>query len=347
MTRVVVAAWAGSKNLGDELLLEATIRMLRARGMEPVVISVDPERTAEEFDVEAVHHLSRRALAAAFDGADAMVFGGGGLLQDETSAWNLGYHLSRVRNADRRGLPWVGIGLGAAGITTTRGERTVRRALRHHRMLVVRDALSHDRLHDLGIPNVALGADLAWTLPRPATEPADVCIVTLRLPQTSRWVPGAISQPKGRTPEWEATMAESLDRVHEVTGWTIRFVAFEAGADDVLHDRVAERMASPSESVIPTRTALLSTIGAARAIVSMRYHGIVTASMVGVPGVAVTFSPKLGGVADSLGLPAAPPTIAGIRTIPALALALASVDASEEIARASVNGQALDLLAGT
>ena len=81
---------------------------------------------------------------AAFDDADAMVFGGGGLLQDESSAWNLTYHLSRVGMADRRHLPWVGVGLGAAGITTRRGERTVADALRQILSAVSTSILNSD-----------------------------------------------------------------------------------------------------------------------------------------------------------------------------------------------------------
>lgn len=308
MTRVLVAAWAGSRNLGDELLLEATIGILRSNNTDPVVISLDPARTSAEFDVEAVPHLNPVTLRRAFDSADAMVFGGGGILQDETSAWNLPYHLSRIGMADRRGLPWVGIGLGAAGITTARGCRQVTKALRNHVEIVARDEDSRAALEELGVERVTLGSDLAWLLESPEVPTDDVVTVTLRLPQTGRWLPGALARPRGRDRAWTETMAAALDQLHRATGFAIRFVAFEAGSDDVLHRQVASRLTAPHELITPTRQNLLATMAASRGCISMRYHGIIAAGMAGVPGVALTFSPKLAAIAGDLGLPAIAPT---------------------------------------
>ncbi len=308
MTRVLVAAWAGSRNLGDELLLEATLRLLRGRAVEPVVISVDPARTSAEFDVETVSHLNPLGLRKAFDSVDAMVFGGGGLLQDETSAWNLPYHLARIRMADRRGVPWIGIGLGASGITTARGAQQVRNALRNHHEIVVRDHDSMRVLEALGVERLTLGADLAWLLTPPPTTPEDVITVTLRLPQSRRLLPGALARPKGRDREWVGATASALDRVADETGHEIRFVAFEAGSDDVVHRQVAAAMAAPRHLLSPARSDLLAVMAAARGCVSMRYHGITTAAMASVPGVALTFSPKLAAIAGELGLPAIAPT---------------------------------------
>ncbi len=350
MKRVLVAAWAGSNNLGDELLLEATIRMLRRRKADPVVISVDPDRTSREFDVEAVPHLNPLALRRAFESAAAMVFGGGGLLQDETSAWNLPYHLARLRMADRRGLPWAGIGLGASGITTERGRRQVQRGLTHHTEIVARDEESKDDLEDLGIQRVILGADLAWLLEPSRVAADDVITVTLRLPQSGRLLPGAITRPRGRDPEWVRTMAAALDGLARSMECSIRFVALESGSDDVLHRQVAAHVTVPHDLLTPTRQELLATMAASRGCVSMRYHGIITAAMAAVPGVALTFSPKLAAIAGDLGLPAIAPTPAALERLPDL---LASPRPEAIAARAAglrtrarVSEQAIDRLLG-
>ncbi len=87
--RAVVAAWVGSTNLGDELVFSVLRRLLADRGVEAAVPSLDPVGTAAAHQVEAFGHLDPRGLRRHLQSADARVFGGGGLLQNETSIWNL------------------------------------------------------------------------------------------------------------------------------------------------------------------------------------------------------------------------------------------------------------------
>ncbi len=136
--RVVVAAWTGSTNLGDELITRATLTMLADLGAEPVVVSVKPTAT------EAQHHAPAasaglRSVRRSLLESDAMLFGPGGLLQDETGIWNLPFHLSRIWAANRTRKPWAGIGLGAVGVGSRIGRQLVRRGLTGHTTLVVRD----------------------------------------------------------------------------------------------------------------------------------------------------------------------------------------------------------------
>src|SRR4051794_907208 len=79
--RVAVAAWIGSTNLGDELVFASLRSALTRRGAEVVALSVAPAATEGEHGVRA----TRRAPGTVelLRGVDALVLGGGGLLQDE------------------------------------------------------------------------------------------------------------------------------------------------------------------------------------------------------------------------------------------------------------------------
>lgn len=92
---VGVAGYYGFRNAGDEAILEAIARELKARGHQVVALSGDPRRTREEHDLKAFHRLNPLALL----GADLWLLGGGGLLQDATSALSLTYYLSVLRLA--------------------------------------------------------------------------------------------------------------------------------------------------------------------------------------------------------------------------------------------------------
>ena len=112
---IVVAAWVGSPNLGDELV-HAGLRLAATKaGIEqPLVpLSVDAARTARTHGGTAVAAHAPLAVLRALRGASAVLVGGGGILQDETSWFNLPYHLARPVLA--RG-PVVGVFAGSTWI---------------------------------------------------------------------------------------------------------------------------------------------------------------------------------------------------------------------------------------
>ena len=97
--RVAVAGWIGSTNLGDELIARAVCGRLTNLGAEPLAITIDPQRTAALLGAAGVEHHRIRdtpGLMRALRSVDGVVFGGGGLVQDETGPLNLPFHLGRL-----------------------------------------------------------------------------------------------------------------------------------------------------------------------------------------------------------------------------------------------------------
>ena len=299
--RVTVAGWVGSTNLGDELLFRILKDLLGARGVAVGGPSVDPAGTAAVHGTEAHGHLNPSALRHSLVASDAFVFGPGGLLQDETGVWNLPYHLRRIRMAHRAGLPWAGIGLGADGLTTERGRGQVLKALVGHTAIAVRDVASFDALKALGVDRVVRAADLAFLAEVPQVSGDGVLGVCLRVPQSGRFRPGALDHGH-RWPDGQAAaMAAALDETARATGLTVRFLAFDARSDGVVHRQVAERMTTAAEVVEPELDGLVAALARVDAMATMRYHGAVLAALGGAGVVALPFSPKLRSIADDLG----------------------------------------------
>ena len=299
--RAVVAAWVGSTNLGDELVFSVVRRLLSDRGVEAAVPSVNPAGTAAVHQVDAFSHRDRRALRRHLRASEALVFGGGGLLQDETSVWNLPWHLSRIRAARRAGVPWAGVGLGASGLTTRRGRRHVAAALVGHVAVAVRDQASVEILTGLGVPRVVRAADLAWLADPPARRGSGVLAVCLRAPQTARWRPGALGPPAHTPNVTINALAAAIDTTATTTGLTTRFVALNPVADHPLHERVADQMATPADTRRPTLDGLLAEFADVEVAATMRYHGAVAAALAGAPVATLPFSPKLAALTDDLG----------------------------------------------
>ena len=157
---VGVAGYYGFRNAGDEAILEAIARELKARGHEVVALSGDPKRTREDHGLRAYHRLNPLALLR----ADLWLLGGGGLLQDATSALSLTYYLSVLRLA-RLFRKRVVVFNQSLGPLSPWGERRVRKALQGV-PVILRDQDSLEYARRLGIP-AALGADPALLLPPP------------------------------------------------------------------------------------------------------------------------------------------------------------------------------------
>ena len=297
---VVVSAWAGSTNLGDELVLSALLHKLGARGVDAHVLSIDPVGTTTVHGAPA-STAARLALGGLGRGARAVVLGGGGLLQDETSPFNLPFHLGRSW-AGAAGRPMAGVGLGAGPVSGRLGRSLVRRMMSRTVGTSVRDQGSLDLLGGLGVEAV-LAADLAISLPNPRVEVDPRIGVSLR-----PWVgvqhvlPVALRRSAAAaTPAWFLTgMAAALDRVASRTGLGVHFVAMQADRDDAVHHQVAARMRAGATFATPDLEGVVGEVASCEVVVAMRYHAGVAAVLGGRPAVLVGYSPKVPALAGEV-----------------------------------------------
>jgi polysaccharide pyruvyl transferase CsaB len=317
---VLVASWLGSTNLGDELLFRALLRRLRPYADSVTAVSVDPDRTEEVHRVATVGHADVTGLVGAVGRADAMVFGGGGLVQDVTSPYNLPYHLGRVMLARTRRTPVVGVGLGVDPLRRRWSRAMVRRVWPSAAPMAVRDTRSRDETTDLGIDAV-LAADLVLGLDPPTVGAADHVAVCLRPWHGGGRRRAAASWDRGFDPAMLSALASALDDLSGRTGLPIRFVAFQPDRDGPFHDAVAERLTSAeATAVLPTIDSVLDEVAGSRLVVSTRYHGAVAGLLAGRPVVGLSYSAKVAALADD-----APGAVVAVEHTPEGVRALGSV----------------------
>ncbi len=297
---VALTGWFGSDNLGDELILRALVEALAVRGADAVAVSIRPEATRELHGTEAMAHrpVVDRRLVRMLRRVGAMGVAGG-IIQDETSPWNVPFHTSRLRAAHAAGATVGAVGLGVGELQGRVARLLARRALGAVSPLVVRDRPSAQRLGALGVEGVVVGADPVLGREVEPVTPTDTFCVVLRPPNRRGFRTAAAKA--GRTGDaYEARLAGLAEAVAEVaaaTGLTPRLVAFQASRDGVLHDAVAQRLRVPVELVTPTVETVLGEVGRSRFVVTMRYHGAVGALLHGRPAVLLDYSPKMGSLA--------------------------------------------------
>ncbi len=325
--RIALAGWYGSDNLGDEMILRCMASALRARGAEPVAVSIDPERTTTVHGIDAADHRSPAggpALRRSLRGAQAMILSGG-VVQSETSPWNIWFHMSRLR-AFRRSVPSThrreraavaAVGLGAGHVRGAGGRRMAVSELRRACRVVTRDAASAQRLRHWGVPDVAVGADpvLAGDTervssgpdatppphPRPATptDPAgtgrdrgDTIGVILR-PPNRPGIRTAAAKTRTSWQPWTDQLARSLDALAEHSGMTLRLLPFQPSQDTPMLAALQQQMKTDAEMVALDIDNALAEVARSRLVVTMRYHGAVAALLNDQAAVVLDYSPKM------------------------------------------------------
>ncbi|MDE0375262.1 MAG: polysaccharide pyruvyl transferase family protein [bacterium] len=317
--RIALSGWYGSDNLGDEMILSCMTAALRARGVEPVAVSTDPERTAAVHGVEAVRHRSpfgSAALRRSLRRSDAMVLSGG-VVQSETSPWNMWFHMSRLRafrrsasGTRRRGRAVVAaIGLGVGHVRGAGDRRLAVSEMRRACHVVTRDAASAQRLSGWGVPDVAIGADpvlagnAALVSSRAgATRPPDstlsrsdsedsICVI-LR-PPNRRGIRTAAAKTRTSWQPWIGQLALSLDALAKRSGMTLRLLPFQPSQDTPMLVALRQRMRTDTELVIPNVGNVLAEVAQSRLVVTMRYHGAIAALLNDQAAVLLDYSPKM------------------------------------------------------
>ncbi len=305
MSRILLCGAFGQSNPGDDALLGAFARSLHRH--ELIVTSPGPVP-----DVAGVVPPSGPAVARVLREVDGVVVAGGTifkLLHPSTGRHPLGL-LSRTAalrsGAAARRIPFALVDVGAGDL---RG-RTARLLARHVAdradLLVLRDEESAAVLGDAGATGpFRIGADAAWSLiaggPTAATDATDGVLV-------------ALSHLADR--DGDRLLHRLVALVDHLTARdvTVRLQPWqddEVSADAELARTVRHRARRPGlVRVEPAPDDLfeaVSTCAGARAVVGLRFHGLVAAAAAGRPFLAVAHEPKLAGLARRLGQPSVPP----------------------------------------
>lgn len=106
MQRVICSGYYGKGNGGDEALLASLLQMLPPT-VEPIILSGNPSQTQNHYQVEACDRMNGMEVLSALRRADALIWGGGSLIQDVTSAISPFYYGALMGLAQRMGLTTI------------------------------------------------------------------------------------------------------------------------------------------------------------------------------------------------------------------------------------------------
>jgi len=294
--KVLLCGYYGEHNLGDDALLEVLLSQLPP-GWEPLVTARDQAIVQHCFGVATTDRRSLAGVLRALTGCDALVLGGGSLLQDSTSFKSLLYYAALIISARFLGKR-VGLwGQGLGPLHRRRSRLLVRNLLPLAHAISWRDPASASLAADWGI-EASVGSDPVWgLLPRPwhgAGGPIVLC-----------WRPVAQLQGAAWRPYLEALDQLAADSDRAVI-WLPFHQEQDRGllqalhADGLVPSRLMERS---RELAVDDPAAALEQFSGASLVLAMRLHGLILAALAGAPCAALSYDPKVAAAAGAIGCP--------------------------------------------
>jgi len=244
-----------------------------------------------------------RAIRSAINRADAVLSGGGGLLQNATSTRSLLYYTSIIRTAIRAGKTTL-IFAQSIGPLDFIGRAIVRGACRGLAAATVRDQRSFSLLRQL-LPNVAIErtADPVFLYDPPA--PGD--LAAQGLGETDEPLVVVSVRPSANFAAVAQAVARAIDRLAERYDARAAFLPL-GGASDAEAATHVIRIARSSPVLLPPHDldGAAAIIGRARVLIGMRLHALILAARLGIPFLAIPYDPKVAALCEDLAYPLPP-----------------------------------------
>jgi polysaccharide pyruvyl transferase CsaB len=293
--RALASGYYGFLNLGDEAILAGLLVGFNemAPDTEITVLSGAPANTARMHGVSALHRARPLAIWREMRRRHLFISGGGGLLQDSTSARSAAYYLSLLRMARMAGARTAVLAQSIGPIRRRAVRVLAKRVLNKCNLITVRDTHSLRELEVIGVRrrDVHVAADLSFLLPF--------------APPTTKVGPriGVAVRPWGNRGFWVPTLSRALESAARQLQAQLVLLPMHRALDFDLCAAMRE-MISPRPHVLTAESPheMLELISTCELVVAMRLHALIFATMAGVASVPISYDPKVQAFAGEAGL---------------------------------------------
>ncbi len=163
MKKILLAGYYGFGNLGDEAILEMAIKqILEITDIKNItVLSGNKEATYKKYNIDTIDRYNIFSIVKKLMKSDALVFGGGSLLQDITSKRSIYYYLFLIRLAKIMKNKVIMLSQGIGPIVNENSKKAVKSTLSLVDYITVRDKQSKEFLEKIGMDSnkISLSTD--------------------------------------------------------------------------------------------------------------------------------------------------------------------------------------------
>ena len=301
VNKVVFSGYFGFGNTGDEAILEAACAEMR-RQRPDIAISalMDNKDRARELGIEPYPRKKFGAIIKALRNNDVLVSGGGGLIQDSTGWISVLYYLGIITLARLCGRKTIMFCQGFGPVKTRAGKFFARLLLPLAGQALMRDEPSLSELKRFA-PHLSakLTADPALLLEKANDDRINEMLNKAGI-GNKKFVVVSLRDWQGFS--WEKITA-ALKSFRETIGEDIAylFIPFQPDRDTDISQKAAQSLGDCAYIAQGSTKEVLGLISKAEMTVAMRLHALIFSASANVPGVGLSYDPKVKNFCDRCG----------------------------------------------
>lgn len=300
MRKIVISAYYGFNNMGDEAVLNAMLISFRelADQLEIVVLSGNPQKTAVRYGVKAVKRNNYREVFREIKSCDLFISGGGSLLQDVTGWKSIPFYLGQIMLAKLLGKKTMLYGQGIGPINSQFYRRLAAFIIKKVDLVTVRDKESRDFLIGLGLKgkDIAVTADPVFYL-----SPENNNQIQGRELLAEEGIKAANSKLIGISvrpwadESYLEEIAKAVEKLATASDGEILIIPMHPDYDLVVSEKLLELLNGQANILRGDYTPLemIAIFGELDFLLGVRLHSLIFSLIQGVTFVAISYDPKV------------------------------------------------------
>lgn len=310
MKGVLISGYYGFNNTGDEAMIETLSIELAKKNYRLVVLSSNPERTKELYNVEAYDRYNFFEIIKAIRKTDILISGGGTLFQDITSKKSIWYYLGIVKLAQLMGKKICIAYQGMGPINTKFYRWMTKKTLNKKsvKLIALRDKHAYEYAKEMGIneEKMVLSSDMIFMMKPPAKERSlKILNDNVHNKKDDEKLIG-FSVREWKDKDRTDLFAEVADKLVEKYNARIVFFPFHKPKDAEISKIIMHKMKHEDKTVlIPNRylpSEILGTMGLMDVNIGVRLHALVFSALMNVPTIGISYEPKIDGFLEMINM---------------------------------------------
>ncbi|HEX2944880.1 MAG TPA: polysaccharide pyruvyl transferase CsaB [Clostridia bacterium] len=313
---IVISGYYGFGNSGDESILAAIINSLQMlkKDIKITVLSKKPDETEKKHNVISKNRFNPLHVLNAIKNSKMFMYGGGNLIQDDTSTRSLLYYLSLVWFAKRLGNKVMLYANGIGPIKRNELNKIITRVILNQvDIITLREELSLHELQKLNInlPKVIVTADVALTL-----KPIDQVHVEeifgkegISLKQKFVGISVRDVSILKEYENWKGlnyfidTLANFSDHLIEEYRLQPLFIPMQNPNDLEIINKIVKKMKNTGYIIKNkySESEILGIVSSVEVMIGMRLHSLIYAASSSIPFIGLVYQPKVDAFINSLG----------------------------------------------